>query len=218
MNPSGKKLTDIVDKSSKSIYFSILPQKTSFHPSQEKWNNTFPSNPPTDDIQWQTIYKTPFQSLRETKLQSFQIKILYRIVPCNQYLQRLRIKGNDKCDYCNETDTLEHFLYYCAKVQTLWLQFRSWFERETHIHLDVSPKEYFFGVKHPSPNVKVINTLLLYFKFYVHRQKLFHECELNILSLLAEIKTKLRAEKMVCAIQNRNHNFDKWKNILAPLG
>lgn len=82
----------------------------------------------------------------------------------------------------------------------------------------ISPMQYFLGVRPSCSNSKVINALTLNFKFYIYRQKLFHNCELNILSLLAEVKTKIRTEKLICAIQNKNLHFDKWKNVLLSLG
>lgn len=159
--PPNKGGTELLDKTSKFIYFSILPSKFAIHSFQEKWNDTIPANPNQDDIFWQSIYKIPFQCLRETKLQSFQFKILYRIIPCNQYLKQLRNKEHDCCDYCNDQDTIVHFLYNCQKVQSPWSQFCSWFERETQINLKVSPQEYLLGVTCNRHNVKVVNTLLL---------------------------------------------------------
>lgn len=178
----------------------------------------FSANANQTNFSWQSIYKTPFQSLRETKLQSFQFKILYRIIPCNCYLKQLRIKENDICNYCNTQDIIQHFLYDCPRVQSLWSQFCSWFNRETHIDLNVSPEEYLLGVTHSHYNLTVVNTLLLYFKFFFHRRKLFHNCGLNLVSLLAEVKTKITSEEMICKIQNKNHHFDKWKSILLALG
>lgn len=208
--PPHRGRTEFIDKSSKFIYFSILSPKTSAHPSQTKWNNKFPTDFTRQiESDWQPIYKTPFLALRETKLQSFQLKVLYRIIPCNHYLKTLRIRDSDSCSYCNDPDTIEHFLYDCPRVQQLWSQFRSWFDNETNIDITVSRKEFFLGVLSPRRNVKVI---------FVHRQKLVHNCEISLVSLLAEIKSKLRVEKIVCTLQNKTHHFDKWDNILLALG
>lgn len=148
------------------------------------------------------------------------VKILYRIIPCNRFLKQICIKQNDSCDYCNsqDQDTIEHFLLYCPKVQALWSQFCSWFDREANIDLKVSPEEYLLGVLYTRHNVKVVNTLILYFKFYVYRQKLFYNCDLKLLSLLSEVKNKIKTEKLMCTIQHKDSHFNKWKSILLALG
>lgn len=122
------------------------------------------------------------------------------------------------CDYCNNQDTIIHFLYECPKVQNLWVQFSTWFETQTNVNLNVSPQEYMLGMVTNRNNVRVINTLILYFKFFVFRQKLFHNCELNLLALLAEVKSKITTEKFICTAQNKASHFDSWKDILHALG
>lgn len=209
---------EILDKSSKFIYYAMLPCKTVSHPSQEKWNRSFPPDLPHSPQYWQSIYKTPYQCLRETKLQSFQLKILYRIIPCNHYLKNIRIRENDLCSYCNCTDSVEHFLFECIKVQQLWSNLSSWIHRELNLEFEVSPKQFFLGVTSPGGNAKVINSMILYFKYYVHRQKLFHNGEMSLVSFLGELKMKLRTERLTCALQNKLHLFNKWNEILGALG
>lgn len=73
------------------------------------------------------------------------------------------------------------------------------------------------GVTRNRHNVKVVNTLILYFKFFIFRQKLFHNCEISLLSLLAEVKMKIKTEKLIYTMQNKPSQFDGWKNILLAL-
>lgn len=172
--------TEFLEKSSKHIYFYILPQKISTHTSQDKWASAFPTSDFSNDTLWQSMYKLPFQCLRETKLQAFQFKILYRIIPCNQYLKQLRIIQSDSCNYCDGQDTIEHFLFNCPKVQNLWTHFCAWFDRETQIDLTVSLEEYLLGVTCSRHNIKVVNTLILYFKFFVYIDK---NCSTTVISI-----------------------------------
>ena len=32
----------------------------------------------------------------------------------------MKIATSEICSYCNDIDTLEHYFYFCPKVQTLW--------------------------------------------------------------------------------------------------
>lgn len=160
----------------------------------------------------------PYLGLRETKLQSFQLKILYRIIPCNYFFKNLHIRETDICSYCDGVDSVEHFLYECNKVRHLWLQLCSWFHRELNIDIEVLQSQYFLGLPPTHKNCKIINSLILYFKYYVHRQKLFHDCEMCVTSLLAEIKLKIKTEKPSCALQNKTHLFNRRDDIMNALG
>ncbi len=40
------------------------------------------------------IFKLPFHTVRDTKLQSFQFRLLHRIIPCNKWLNTIKIKNS----------------------------------------------------------------------------------------------------------------------------
>jgi len=57
---------------------------------------------------------------REIKLKEFNFKILHGILPCNQNLKNWKIRLDDYCDVCNQSQTIEHLLYSCCYVKPLW--------------------------------------------------------------------------------------------------
>lgn len=135
-----------LDKTSKLIYQAILPQKNQPRTSQDKWLRSLHPNQPQHALNWESIYKMPYHSPRETKLQSFQLKILYRIILCNLFLKNIRICLDDICSYRDGIDSIEHFLYDCDKVQLLWSNFCSWTLRELNLDINVLPEHFFLGL------------------------------------------------------------------------
>ena len=64
---------------------------------------------------WGDIFK-----ISETRLQTLNWKIMHNIYPTNILLQKIRIKQSQMCDFCTETDFIEHFLFNCQAVKRLW--------------------------------------------------------------------------------------------------
>ncbi len=63
---------------------------------------------------WERIFEQPFKCCRDKKIQSFQFRIIHRIIPCNQWLKNLTIKKCEQCNYCGETDDIPHLFLYCT--------------------------------------------------------------------------------------------------------
>ncbi len=56
-------------------------------------------------------FEQPFKCCRDTNIQSFQFRIIHRIIPCNQWLKNVMIKKSEQCNYCGDTDDSCHFFY-----------------------------------------------------------------------------------------------------------
>ena len=58
-----------------------------------------------------------------TKLRDFQYRLLHKRLPSNRELFRWKIKPTEKCDFCQDTDSIEHTLYECNKINSIWTEF-----------------------------------------------------------------------------------------------
>ena len=47
-------------------------------------------------------------------------KMLHGILSCKKNLKRWKIKTDDECDVCKEQQTIEHLLWDCCYVKSLW--------------------------------------------------------------------------------------------------
>lgn len=208
----------IIGKSSKSIYYALIKLTSSVVTSQLRWNDIFPINEVDQQALWSAIYTAPYKTARDTKLQAFQFRIIHRFLPCNKFLKNIRIRREDTCLFCQEADTIEHFLYNCHIVKAFWRQVIAWFDREVDIHLNISLRSFLFGIPDTAPNARIINFVILFAKFFIYRQKLFHQGSLDLVHFLREFRTRLQVEKYLTTLENKRHHFQKWKRTYAALG
>lgn len=55
-------------------------------------------------------------------------------------------------------------------------------------------------------------------KFYLQRQKLFHEGKVSLIGFLGELKNKLTVERMACLLDNKPRKFAMWDKLYKVLG
>lgn len=208
----------IVGKSSKTLYYTLVKFLKPNITSQIRWNEVFPIGDLERQDYWKDIYKIPYISARDTKLQAFHFRVVHRFLPCNRFLKNIRIIDNDTCSFCNDSDTIEHFLFKCPAVKSFWRQVTAWFERESDINLTVSLRTFLFGIPTKAPQSKVINFLLLFSKFFIYRQKLFHKGSLELTHFLRDLRMRLRVEKYLTTLEGKRQKFHKWQKIYSALG
>lgn len=217
---SDESLMDISQASSKRLYKIIITRKKQKISSQRKWNLEFP--PPAGISiadYWESKYRSAFRSVRETKLQSFQFKLLHRIIPCSKYLKTIRVKDDDKCPACGEVDSLSHFFYFCPLVQLIWNSICNWFAGQVNILLaNTDVGEVILGVPRENPQARVLNYIILSFKFYIFRQRLYYDSRFELTAFLREFRNKLKIEEYICSCEGKADRFNIWRNILSALG
>lgn len=172
-----------------------------------------------DADEWREISTNVYRATRETKLQALHFKIINRIIPCGTFLRQLRILQNDACAFCGLQDSLAHFLYDCAQNKSFWHSVCAWFERVEDLRLkELSRKQFLLGLCHLDPKGNKINAILISVKFYIHRQRLFHQGQLDLLHWLREFRARLLVEREICKRENRQRRFNTWNHILGAMG
>ena len=89
-----------LSKQSKQIYKLLI--LNCYKPSCiVKWNSQF------QNLDWKPI----FNNTVDTSLQWFQFKVVHRILVTNYTLQKMKIRDDNKCTFCeNFPETIEHLL------------------------------------------------------------------------------------------------------------
>lgn len=159
---------DITQASAKRIYKALVLQKLPPISSQKKWNEVFPVQEDTWTEHWQPIYRRPFRSVRDTKLQAFQHRLIHRIIPCNKFLSNIRIKQEDSCPNCGEQDTLPHFFFQCPVVYRLWEKLTDWLLQNANFSLSPSLEEVLFGKPLVTATDRISNFLFIVTKFFIY--------------------------------------------------
>lgn len=211
---------DISQVPSKRIYAFMLLFKTPAVASQKRWAEIFPDliQEENRSTAWQEIYLSPYHTSRDTKLQAFQYKLIHRIIPCNRYLHKIRIKETDTCTYCDESDTLQHFFWSCTAVEAFWHKIENWLACNANLHVTFHATQTLFGVPKTDTHAKVINFISLFAKHFIYRQRLFHAGELEIVHFLRELRNKLGIEKFICSKENKPKKFARWIKIYNAMG
>ena len=193
-----EKPLNIFDCSSKMLYNVIAGKINGCYKVHEKWEEDFPE----DNFslqQWQKLYSVAFISSRETKLQSLQFKIIHRIVPCRNYLFKRKIIDSPECRICGETDTLVHFFLTCRVVRQFLVRIGRWLEQVLGFDMrELSDKDYLLGLVGSGERIRTINFVFLWAKFYIYRQRLFHDSLLDVYQWIYELRCKIAVENYIC--------------------
>lgn len=184
-------------KTSKRFYNTSIQFRCLAVSSQIKWNERFRIGEAESETFWQSVYRSPYHAARDTKLQAFQFRLTHRIILCNKFLCNIKIRQNDECSFCGDTDTLEHYFFLCDRVALCWERIRKWFAENANFNLDTSLQDFLFGAHLSTPNASVINFILLFSKFYIYGQKLFQQGELHLIPFINELCGRLQAERYI---------------------
>lgn len=211
---------DIARAGPKIMYKAVIAGDSSFSTAFKRWSEELDSSLQITSMEeWNELNLNVYRATRETKLQSLHFRILNRILPSNKYLKQIRIKSSDACDLCGRLDSDIHFLFDCPEVQSFWTSICNWFDRVEDLPLaDLSQKQYLFGVPKAFPKAKVINLILMSVKFFVYRQRLFHDGALEMVHWLREFKCKLLNEKFIHQREAKLQRFRIWDRIVNALG
>lgn len=88
-----------------------------------------------------------------------------------------------------------------------------------NLYLDqLTAKEVILGLHKGAHQGDVINDILLSIKFYIYRQKMFHEGEMDMLHWLSEFKTKVQTEKWIRKRIGSRPANTLYDRILKALG
>ena len=85
--------------------------------SESYWNKKFSNI----EINWKQVWNINATVNKEAKLFSLQWKILHKIYPTGILLKKFGKVNSEKCKYCEEIDTLEHFFVNCYVCKTIWM-------------------------------------------------------------------------------------------------
>lgn len=192
---------DLVDASAigaKATYQLINEAKDTVCTAYTRWQEGIEETTISNPDEWREVCNNPFRANRETKIQSLHYKIIHRIFPCGTYLCRVRVRDSDWCQFCDATDSITHHLYRCDKVRPFWDSLSRWFRQQVDLYLDqLTAKEIILGLPKGAHQRDAINDILLSIKFYIYRQKMFHEGNLDMLHWLAEFRAKIKREKWI---------------------
>lgn len=215
----GETRLDITKSGPKVWYLEWVRTRKKQFSREDGWSREMQDPEHLGEATWSDIFSLSFKTSRETKLQSFAFKLIYRLTPCNRYLERIRIKQTDICSFCPQVDSITHFFLQCDRVAAFWNNLDSWCLKFMKVRLqNISSTERLLGVTRKLPDARLINWITLKAKFFIQKKKLFHNGEISLIAFLAEVKDSLRTERNACLQEGRLWKFDRWKKLYAAVG
>ena len=203
---------DLITITAKDMY-TFLTYKPKFPIAVNKWIEYYPF---MEKFEWSTLFKLPSVICSETKMQSFQYKILNRYITCNYNLYLWNLSTSQFCDDCQNVDTIEHFFVYCNTVKLFWDKVRELILEAFQVKLDLTVLEILLGI----PCVRgslfcQINFVILYSKWFVYTYK--RQNTLSFSYFRNIMKNRIEDEIYILKMKSTSPNIDTlqhWNNLL----
>ena len=198
-----------------NCYWSLMKDITRPPSAIAKWEEVFKE----DILEWKFFYRNPFRTTSETKLQSFQYKILHRITACNHWLHIVGVKTENSCNYCKLDDTIVHFFIHCNTVELFWQSFSNWFSRIIGNNIEIKYKDILLGINGKTNRDKTLNYCILLAKFHIYTKKVTDgNNDISLYSYLVLLKGKLNDMYVYYKQENKVDEFNtKWSYITESL-
>jgi hypothetical protein len=211
---------DIIQTPSNVIYWLLIHKKTHKQSPTciQRWENIFH----IDSDLWPLLFKAPFKSCRATYLQSFQYRILHRILPCNEWLIKRKIVDTNVCTYryCDgqEIDTIIHYLVTCKPVHNFWQSFTAWWNAMNFSKLHPLVEEnIILGVPCITNEDIIFNMCTIVAKYHIYTAKR-NQGLVCFLHFLNTLKNKLIIEEAINVKNCTDKKFyDTWGYLLEQL-
>ena len=199
---------------SKEIYWMLWKhqRKKKTPAALLKWNEIYQ----IQNEDWQHIFKAAFLSCTSTFFQSFQYKVLHRIIACRHWLYNLRVIDSPNCLYCGKDDTIVHFFYHCPILRQFWTSFCLWWSRLTN---SVTSDNFhditvIFGGKIDCDEAISFNYCLTIAKYYIYINRLNEIPTIDFYKYLVFLKSKLNEEYMYYEEKDNLKIFTKSKGLI----
>jgi hypothetical protein len=155
------------------------------------------------------------RAVRNTKIKAFQYKVLYNLIPCNQYLKRIKKSETELCNRCQMVDTTSHYLYECQEVKLFWNSLKRWWDsmEMDMATFDINVKNIMLGILGNNPKNEVLNACILLAKWHIYKNKL-NESQIFFYKFLCDLKLFLIIEKTIALRSNTYQKYvEKWQHF-----
>ncbi len=127
----------------KFVYKDLLKRAKRQHTAkQESWMQLLNTNISSEE--WSEIYSRAKFCTKDTKLISFNFRLIHRIIATNDFLKRINILDDNKCTFCKrENESIEHLFYDCNITSQFWYSFIDHFAPFYPNIVHLSKKKYF---------------------------------------------------------------------------
>jgi hypothetical protein len=196
---------------SKILYWHLLQHLIEQPTSIARWISEFPF---LHDNDFDEFFLLPYRIVRETRLQTFQYKILNNILACKERLFKWNIEENDQCMHCDECDTITHFMYNCTTVRCFWRHVENWMAQILGVKFPLSVSDVLFGIPFHDDNILLhINYIILLGKWYIYTNRT-NKSNLCTYSFVVALQNHLEVERYIMHTNGLQQDFEKRWSLL----
>ena len=209
-------VTDLLQmkKCCKGTYWKFIDTVSVKRNHRSKWSESLQT--PISEEVMSEYYSLNFQCTVETRLRSFQYKILQRILTTNKFLNICKINDN-LCYFCNnEIETLEHLFWLCPVTNNFWKEVTVVLKPYIDLNGLLCTTTVLLGIR-SKENSRILNHLLNLIKNYIYLIKCVGQ-NLSISGVIEKIRSTYKIEKnIVIQFQKNKEIMDSKWNLLMPL-
>ena len=205
-------MVDLSLLTNKLVYWSIIERKKISPVVCAKWEQALAIN----KDEWTKIFLNMLV-VRETKLRTFQYKVIYNLIPCGLYLNRIGRADSDKCPECGELDEITHYFAECRQLQTFWQSFANWWAEISQSRIEIDTRVIMFGDMSRSKLCDEYNVCIIVAKWHIYKEKLAGNKPF-FYKFLCQLKYHLAVERCIAIRNNSIQKFErKWEAILDEI-
>ena len=140
--------------------------------------------------------------------------MLHRTLVTNRTLKQFGIRDSEKCEHCDEIETISHLLYDCPSAQEIWNQTKTWLTNEYAQTFHIDKKSVLIGNIH---NEIIINYILTIIKHEIFKQK-WNKKQLNIHKIKRILKNHMDLEIYIGTVKNNVQKvLGRWSTLYSHL-
>jgi hypothetical protein len=162
--------------------------------------------------QWKEIF-TLTKDINHTKMRAFQYRVLFNLIPCNWYLNKIKRSGTDICPMCDLLDDITHYFYECTETRVFWNGFLNWWKLMTGDEIKLNKTVIIVGYLDKYVNSTLLNVCIVLAKWNIYRSKL-DQSNPFFYKFLCDIKYYMKIEKIIALKNNKLLKYNKIWEIL----
>ena len=179
-------------KGCSAIYYKSVKASTeAFRLAFGKWKEIFP-----DYGDFCEYFNMIYVITTNTKLRSFQFRMLHKAIILNDRLYRWKIKSTNLCSFCNtKKETQIHFFFECDTTKKIWEEVRAFCNTISDDKFQLSLCNVITNTVNSKSN-HLFNFITLVVKHYLYVQRCLSK-KPNINKIIAKVK-KFQKYELIC--------------------
>ena len=127
------------------------------------------------DLQWKKACCILNKYCINNKVKEVSFKILHRIYPVKEVLERFKINIDSTCVFCDsDRETIFHLFFHCNRSTLFWTDMQNFINRKmsTNVQINVFDVMLYFVFYGMDSNITyIIQLLIILGKFHIHKWK-----------------------------------------------